>query len=508
MRIQSLIGPSGVLLLAGSLLVPGLRASEATLVGDVTINSAAPGTNYNGVVPARSLNVASGKAALVQFNLSAYSPATAVNDAYLQVFADTVTTGGTLNFTLLTSSWNENTVTYATRPTTAGSPFASASVTTANSFVLVNVTSQVQAWIANPATNFGLEITGTGGANVVLDSKENIETSHPAQLIINIVEANGPTGPTGVTGPNGSTGATGANGASGPTGATGPTGSTGSTGGTGPTGATGATGANGVTGTTGATGPTGITGPTGATGSTGPSGPTGLTGPIGGTGVTGATGLTGPNGSAGPTGSQGPTGPTGATGLTGSTGAQGATGLQGATGSTGANGVMGPTGVTGGVGPLGSAGATGVQGTNGPTGNVFSMQTTALSNGATISDTDTHMYYLVDNSGGVQNSATAGASSGNPATITLPNATTPGRVVVLIATCRTVSNPNACNVASDSNGQSMDGSQIIANTQGTDTIISLDTASTPSPTQAKAAQFTLSLFTDGNHHWYVFDQGD
>jgi hypothetical protein len=477
-------------------------------VGDVTINSAAPGTNYNGVIPARSLNVASGKAALVQFDLSGYSPATVVSDAYLQVFADTVTTGGTLNFTLLTSSWNENTVTYATRPTTAGSSFASAGVTTANSFVLVNVTSQVQAWIANPATNFGLEITGTGGANVVLDSKENIETSHPAQLIINIVESSGPTGPTGVAGPTGATGATGTNGAIGPTGATGPTGFTGATGATGLTGATGATGASGATGTTGATGPTGVIGPTGAIGSTGTAGPTGPTGPPGGTGVNGATGSTGLTGSAGPTGSQGPAGPTGAIGLTGPTGSQGATGLQGSPGPTGANGVMGATGATGSNGSNGSAGPTGVQGANGPTGNVFSMQTTALSNGATISDTDTHMYYLVDNSGGIQNSATAGASSGHPATITLPNATTPGRVVVLIATCRTVSTANTCNVATDGGSQSMDGSQIIANTQGTDTIIGLGTDSTPSSTQAKASDFTLSLFTDGNHHWYLFDSGD
>ena len=136
------------------------------------------------------------------------------------------------------------------------------------------------------------------------------------------------------------------------------------------------------------------------------------------------------------------------------------------------------------------------------------MQTTALSTGATISDTDTHMYYLVDNSGGTQNSAGSGASSGKPATITLPHATTPGRVVVLIATCRTVSTANTCNIATDGNSQSIDGEQIIANVQSGDTIISLGTDSTPSSTQAKASQFTLSLFTDGNHHWYVFDEGD
>jgi len=161
---------------------------------------------------------------------------------------------------------------------------------------------------------------------------------------------------------------------------------------------------------------------------------------------------------------------------------------------------------------VGATGITGAAGANGPTGNVFATDTSALTTGATISDTDTHIYYFVNNTGGTQNSDGSLVSSGKPQTISLPHATTAGRVVVLIAICRTVSSSNTCNVATDGNSQPIDGSQIIANVQSGDTIIlensaDLSGTATPSTTQAQAEQFTLSLFTDGNHHWYLFDSG-
>jgi len=505
MTTKSLIRPAAVLLVTGLLLVPGLLAAIPPVVGDATISSASPATNFGNT---GTLNIAPGNAGLIQFDLSAYSPGTVVNVAYLQVYANQVTTGGTLNFTLVSSPWNENTVTFASQPTTVGAPFATASVSTANTFVLVNVTSQVQNWISNPATNFGLEITGTGSTSLLLDTKENTATSHPGQLFITIVGTPGPAGSTGATGPTGTTGPTGANGSTGATGATGPAGSTGPTG---PTGITGSTGAAGATGSTGATGPTGATGSTGPTGITGSAGPTGATGATGLTGPTGPTGSTGANGAAGGTGPTGPTGATGSSGPTGATGGTGPTGFTGATGpngATGSTGLMGAPGGPGPTGPTGPTGATGAQGANGPTGNVFDTQTTPLRDpsNATIPDTDTHMYYLVDNSGGTQNGTTH-TSTGNPQTITLPHATTAGRVVILVATCRTISTSNTCNIATDSNSQPISGAQILANAQSGDTIILNGGSETPSASQAAAQEFTLTLFTDGNHHWYVFDTG-
>ncbi len=503
MRTKSSIAPALIVVAVGSFIAPGLMAQNAPTVGDVTISSASPATNMNTGTAAQTLSIAPGNAGLVQFDLTDFSPSTTVSVAYLRVYANRVTTGGTLNFTVVTSPWNENTVTFATQPSTAGSPFASVGVSTANSFALVNVTAQVQSWIANPATNFGLEITGSGSTSVLLDTKENTATSHPAELIITVVGAPGPTGSTGPTGPIGPAGPTGPQGNAGPAGVTGPTGPTGATGPVGPTGNTGATGPTGPTGPTGATGTTGSAGSAGAAGVTGPKGPTG---PVGPTGPTGATGAVGPVGNTGATGPTGPTGPTGSTGATGPTGGQGSPGAVGATGPAGATGPTGPTGpqgLPGNTGPAGPTGATGPQGANGPTGNVFSNTTIAT---GTISDTDTHMYYFVNNSGGTINSAGTGTSNGNPQTITLPHATTAGRVVFLIATCRTVSNTGACNNIADANRQPIITSQITANVQSGDTIITtFSGAQTPSATQAKAANFILALFSDGNHHWYVFD---
>ncbi len=86
----------------------------------------------------------------------------------------------------------------------------------------------------------------------------------------------------------------------------------------------------------------------------------------------------------------------------------------------------------------------------------------------------------------------------------MPDATVMG-VVVLIATCRTISTTNACNVL-DRWQQRTNRcvSQITANVQGTDSwSYPWTTMLTPSTTQAKAVDFTLSLVSDGNHHWYV-----
>ena len=128
------------------------------------------------------------------------------------------------------------------------------------SFVLVDVTAQVNAWLASPASNFGIQISSN--ATLTIDSKENTLTSHPAVLELTVAGAPGPAGPTGATGP---AGATGPPGLAGVPGAKGPTGATGPAGPVGPSGI-GAAGASGPAGPAGSTGPTGAFGPPGASG--------------------------------------------------------------------------------------------------------------------------------------------------------------------------------------------------------------------------------------------------
>ena len=475
MRIKSSIGLVGVLLLANSLLVSGLFAQNATLTGDTTISSSAPVTNYGS---STTLNIATGNAGLVQFDLSGYSPSAVVNAAYLQVYANQVNAAGTLNFTLVTSPWTESGITFNTQPTTAGSPFTFIGVTTANSVVLVNVTSQVQTWISNPATNFGLEITGTGGTVVVLDTKENTATSHSAQLIISVASAPGAAGATGATGNTGPAGASGAAGSGGPPrvplAATGPSGPAGAPGATGPT---GSAGAPGVTGPAGSTGPAGATGATGVAGSPGPTGPTGSAGASGAAGPTGGLGVTGAKGSTGPW-QPGPK--AGANWRLPEPRATPAhreprvrTARPGLAVRPVPRAVMGPNGNR-----RAATGATGnrrVQsvrkGSNGPASDVFNFNTTPLAGGAVISDTDTNMYYLVNNSGGVHGveapgqqrksclhhiAARHGSGARGGADSYLPDR----QYQRMRVTC----------AVTDPGNKAVDGSQITANVQGSDTI--------------------------------------
>jgi len=386
------------------------HATDGTVVGDAYVNSAHPATNYGGL---SNLYVNSTGTALIQFDLSslpAGTTASQIGAASLKLYVNRINASGLVSIQPVNGAWSESTVTYSSMPT-LGSAVASFTPATAQQFIVIDITSLVQGWVTTPSSNYGIALT-TNSGDIVLDSKENDETSHVAHLDITVTSQ----GPAGATGATGATGADGAQGPAGPTGATGSTGGTGPAGPTGATGSTGGTGPAGPTGTTGATGlvnflglynaattynigdsvsytdgtvpsssyisiaagntgnlPTvggnnaywdlvaqaGATGATGSTGGTGPAGPTGATGSTGGTGPagpTGATGSTGGTGPAGPTGATGSTGGTGPAGPTGATGATGPAGPKGDTGATGAQGNMGNPGTTGSTGPAGPAG--------------------------------------------------------------------------------------------------------------------------------------------------------
>ena len=369
MNIKSLTR-LGVLLVAGSLFLPALWAVDAPLVGDTYVSSAASATNY-GV--ATNIVIAPGNAGLVQFDLSAIPVSSTIAKAYLRVYVNKVVSGGTLDFALATSSWNETAVTASTQPT-VGTVFATASASVAGTFVLVDVTAQAQTWLAVPASNFGIEITGEGTTSVQLDTKENTTTSHPPELELSIA---------------------------------GPAGSAGTPGAVGPTGSTGVTGAAGTAGAAGAAGTTGPLGPGGAAG-------------------LGAAGAAGAQGNPGAAGVRGPTGPAGPTGTAGSQGAAGLAGAVGARGPTGPSGPAGAAGATGAVGLLGAAGATGPSGANGPTSIRFNLDTT-LHNAYAIPDTDTFLYYLTNNPVGTA------TTCGGAVTIILPHSAIvgAGRMVII-----------------------------------------------------------------------------
>jgi len=416
-----------------ALFVSGQAFGEdATLMGDTYISSARSGSNFGSQT---NLYVGNGNTSFLQFDLATLPAGTTAGQiakATLLLYVNRVNSAGTINVLPVTSAWSESALTFASTPG-LGTSVAALHVSQAGDYLAVDVTALVQGWVSTPASNFGVALT-SNSAYVVLDSKENDQTAHAAELEIALAGPQGAIGPPGPAGPAGSVGAAGPQGAAGPAGPQGATGLTGAAGATGPQGPpisfkgawvdsaaysigdavaesgssyvallanTGVDPATDVAGSGGhwaVLANQGVTGATGLTGAPGPQGPTGLTGATGPQGPTGLTGATGPQG---PTGLTGATGPQGPTGLTGATGPQGPTGLTGATGPQGPTGL---TGATGPQGPIGSTGADGAAGATGPQGPPVSFKGTwdigtAYSIGDAVAESGSSYIALLANTG-------------------------------------------------------------------------------------------------------------
>src|SRR5271163_3049336 len=110
------------MLAAGAFLAPAMGwAQQAMLTGDTQINSAATTTKYGA---STTLNISPTNSTLLQFDLTDMLPtgttAAQVLRARLIVFPDTITTAGTVALYQVTSAWTEGSVTYATKPSIAG----------------------------------------------------------------------------------------------------------------------------------------------------------------------------------------------------------------------------------------------------------------------------------------------------------------------------------------------------------------------------------------------------
>jgi hypothetical protein len=418
-------------------------ADTAPLVGDASI---IPGNAANfGAAPLVAVGGNTSSQGLLLFDLSKLPAGTTgsrVSRATLRLYVNTVVSSGGFDLAPANASWSEGSVS-GTSGVGAGTVIQSGiTVTAGNTYIWVDVTSQVALWL-NGATNNGFILTANPGSTAIFfDSKENTNTSHPATLEILLNGPAGAVGPTGATGPTGPT-----NNVAGPTGPTGPTGNAGPLGSQGSTGPTGTTGPVGVTGSTGSAGPQGATGSQGATG------------PMGSAGTAGSAGATGPTGTTGATGVTGPTGATGSTGSTGSTGPNGPAGSSGLQGNTGATGVTGSTGATGSQGGTGSAGIAGV------TGATF-MNAFGVSTSTTISAGDTGRIFLVP----------AGS------TVTLPRANTAAGKWISIRATGT-------------------GSALTINSSGGDLIISVSSPS-GATTLTGGASFFADFVSDGTV-WYA-----
>jgi hypothetical protein len=218
-----------ILLLAGGLSIPAW-ATEGILTNDAYINSANPTGNFGTVA---GMHVTSKDTAFVQFNLASLPSSVTsaqIEKATLILYANKVTSPGTVDLSVIDSPWSELTLTMANAPSLTPISGATAALTNSEEYITFDVTATVQGWLNAPAANDGFAIvanSGTPGISVLFDTKESTTTSHAAQLEITLVNSGaqgpeGPAGPAGPQGPQGATGPAGPQGSQGPTGPAGP----------------------------------------------------------------------------------------------------------------------------------------------------------------------------------------------------------------------------------------------------------------------------------------------
>jgi|HubBroStandDraft_1064217.scaffolds.fasta_scaffold01731_8 hypothetical protein len=176
--------------------------AQITPLGDAYTNTADPTTKYG----AKTLLDVDGATQItyIQFNLASIPTTASVSQATLKLYVNAVTTAGSFNVDYVNGTWTESTIDASNAPALGTTIASDVSVTTAdkNQYILVNVTSAVQAWLNGSETNNGLALVANSTFNATFDSKESTTTSHPPELDIAFAGGDGTL--TGVTTASGS----------------------------------------------------------------------------------------------------------------------------------------------------------------------------------------------------------------------------------------------------------------------------------------------------------------
>jgi hypothetical protein len=187
-----------------------------------------------------------GASSFIQFDLSSVPPGVSpsqLNKATLRLFVTGMTVPGIFDVFPVKSAWQEATLSFSNAPPiapTAVAPNIKLSAANRNNYLLIDVTTIAQQWLANPALNNGLALVARPLSliSVTFDSKESTTTSHEPVLELSFSGPAGPSGPQGVQGPAGVQGLQGIPGPQGPIGLAGSQGPTGPQGPQGPAGET------------------------------------------------------------------------------------------------------------------------------------------------------------------------------------------------------------------------------------------------------------------------------
>jgi hypothetical protein len=167
-----------------SVLAGGAAYAQITPSADSYINTVDATTNY-GTKTLLDVDGAS-QITYIQFNLASIPSGASVSQATLKLYVNTVTTAGSFNVDYVNGAWAESSIDASNAPPLGGAVASGVTVTTEdkNQYLLINVTSAVQAWLSGAETNNGIALVANSTFNATFDSKENTTTSHPAELDI------------------------------------------------------------------------------------------------------------------------------------------------------------------------------------------------------------------------------------------------------------------------------------------------------------------------------------
>ena len=162
-------------------------ALDARLTNDTSAELANPDMRFGRT---STLAVGNGTNAFLRFDFSTLPAGTvgsSVAKATLVLWISAVTRSGQIDVSPVIDAWNEETLTWNTRPAVEATPAATFAVSSAvrQRFVVVDVTAIVREWLDGATTNRGIALVAsaaTPDVSVQIDSKENTATSHEPRL--------------------------------------------------------------------------------------------------------------------------------------------------------------------------------------------------------------------------------------------------------------------------------------------------------------------------------------
>src|SRR5580658_8338583 len=164
---------TGVCLLV---LLTTIGSAQITPSQDSYTNTADATANYG----AKTLLDVDGASQItyIQFPLSSIPSGASVSQATLKLYVNSVVTAGSFNVDYVNGAWSESTIDASKAPAIGANIASNVSVTTAdkNQYILINVTSAVQAWLSGSETNNGIALVANSTFNATFDSKESTST--------------------------------------------------------------------------------------------------------------------------------------------------------------------------------------------------------------------------------------------------------------------------------------------------------------------------------------------